>query len=69
MQSITESQAATIIADKKDFWRCCERNGNHMPELRCPIINLEFLRDTKDGKVYVPKYVHLVVRPCPEPPT
>ena len=40
-----------------------------MPELRCPIINLEFLRDTKERKVYVPKYVHLVVRPCPEPPT
>ena len=69
MQSITESQAATVIANKKDFWQCCERNGNHMPELRCPIINLEFLRDTKERKVYVPKYVHLVVRPCPESPT
>jgi hypothetical protein len=69
MQTITESQAASLIADKKDFWQFCERNGYHMPDLHCPITTLEFLRDTKEGKVFVPKYVSLIVRPCPEPPT
>jgi len=69
MNSLTEAEAATFMADKKDFWQLCERNGYHMPDFNSPIITLDFLRDTKNGKVYVPLYSSLILRGCPEPPS
>ena len=40
-----------------------------MPEYDSQIITRDFLREVRDGLVYIPKYNQLKLSPCPEPPT
>ena len=68
-QQLTESQVAALLDGKLSFWKILERNGNHMPDFNQPIITMDFLREVKDKQVYVPQYVDVKLRPCPDKPT
>ena len=68
-QQLTESQVAALLDGKHSFWKILERNGNHMPDFNQPIITMDFLREVKDKHVYVPQYVDVKLRPCPDKPT
>ena len=53
---------------KEDKYESNIRNGFYMWKYNCSINTVKSIQEVKEGKMYVPRYEEVKLRPCPKPP-
>jgi hypothetical protein len=53
---------------KEDKYEANVRNGLYMWKYNCSINTVKSIQEVKEGKMYVPRYEEVKLRPCPKPP-
>ena len=53
---------------KEDKYEANVRNGLYMWKYNYSINTVKSIQEVKEGKMYVPKYEEVKLRPCPKPP-
>ena len=53
---------------KEEKYEANVRNGLYMWQYRCSINTVNNIQEVKEGKMYVPRYEEVKLRPCPKPP-
>ena len=53
---------------KEDKYEANVRNGFYMWKYNCSINTVKSIQEVKEGKMYVPRYEEVKLRPCPKLP-
>ena len=53
---------------KEEKYEANVRNGLYMWKYNCSINTVKSIQGVKEGKIYVPRYEEVKLRPCPKPP-
>ena len=53
---------------KEEKYEANVRNGLYMWQYSCSINTVNNIQEVKEGKMYVPRYEEVKLRPCPKPP-
>ena len=52
---------------KEEKYEANVRNGLYMWKYNCSINTVKSIQEVKEGKMYVPRYEEVKLRPCPKP--
>ena len=67
--TLTVDDFTREIANKRDLYEACERNGYYLPRLKTSMVTEEFMRNVITGKAFCPKKVDIRMLPCPRQPS
>ena len=65
---ITEEEAKEMVPNKKAFHEALQRNGLCVPPWGSKCLTQDYMERCRSGEFYVLRYIHLQIRPCPNPP-
>ena len=81
MQTVSSSNVAKYVNNKKSLYLACSRNGFLLPSERDPIVTFDFLDSVRVGLIWLPKTDEcvgkyqdkfdefLLAYSCPSPPS
>lgn len=69
MEKLTVQEFSSKIADKRDLYEACLRNGWYLPSLKSSIVTESYLMGVIDGRLWCPKFSDIRLLPCTRPPS